>query len=90
MIRGRDNKYRVHITFDEFVPIEVVSFQNGAIGVDLNPDGIALTEIDSSGNLISCQFLALPELTYSRSTKRDNLIGETATEIVNIALAEGV
>jgi len=89
LIRGLDDKYRVHITFDEFVPIEVVSFLNGAIGVDVNPDGIALTETDSEGNLISSIFLALPELTYSRRTKRDNLIGECAKEIVSIALARG-
>jgi len=88
LIRGRDNKYRVHITFDEFIPIEVVSFLNGAIGVDLNLDGIALTETDSEGNLISSEWMALPELTYSRRTKRDNLIGETAAEVVRIALAK--
>ena len=89
LIRGLDNKYRVHITFNEFVPCQVVSFSHGGIGVDVNPDGIALTEISNSGNLISCQWMALSELTYSRTTKRDNLIGETAKEIVNIALACG-
>ena len=88
LIRGRDNKYRAHITFAESVPIEVVSFLNGAYGVDVNPDGIALTETDSEGNLISSEWMALPELTYSRRTKRDNLIGETAAEVVRIALAK--
>ena len=89
LIRGLDNKYRVHITFDEFVPIKVCNFSHGAIGVDLNPDGIAVTEIDSEGNLIWSQFIALPELTYSRTTKRDNLIGETAKDIVSLALVKG-
>ena len=89
LIRGLDNVYRVHITFDEFVPIEVVSFKNGAIGVDVNPDGIALTEIESCGNLISSQWIALPELTYSSTNRRNNLICECAKEIVSIALAKG-
>jgi len=89
LIRGIDNKYRVHITFDEFVPVEVVSFLNGAIGLDVNPDSIALAEIDNEGNLISCMSYALPELTYSSRTKRDNLIGEVAKEIVSIALSKG-
>jgi len=89
LIRGQDLKYRVHITFDEFVPCQVVSFLNGAIGVDVNPDGVALTEIEKAGNLISCQWIALPELTYSRATKRDNLIGEAAKELVLIALSKG-
>ena len=84
-----DNKYRVHITFDEFMPIEVCNFSHGAIGVDVNVDGIAVTEIDSEGNLIWSQFIALPELTYNRTTKRDNLIGETAKDIVNLALVKG-
>jgi len=89
LIRGQDFKYRVHITFDEFVPIKVVSFLNGAIGVDINPDGVALTEIESSGNLITSQWIALPELTYSSTNRRDNLIGETAKGIVSIANSLG-
>ena len=89
LIRGLDNKYRVHITFDEFVPINICNFKSGAIGVDVNPDGIALTEISSCGNLISSFWYALPELAFSRTNRRDNLIGETAKEIVNIALSKG-
>ena len=89
LIRGLDNVYRVHITFNEFVPIELVSFSHGGIGVDVNPNGIALTEISSEGNMTSCQWIALPELTYSSKNQRDNLIGETAKEIVSIALAKG-
>ncbi len=97
LIRGLDNVYRVHIpkgrtslfTFEELVPIEVVSFSAGAIGVDVNPDGIALTEISNEGNLISSQWIALPELTYSSTNRRNNLIGECAKEIVLIALSKG-
>jgi IS605 OrfB family transposase len=89
LIRGLDNKYRVHITFDEFVPVETVSFLTGAIGVDVNPDGIALTEVSREGNYLESRFLPLPELTYSRRTKRNNLIGECAKEIVLIALSKG-
>jgi len=89
LIRGQDFKYRVHITFDEFVPIQVVSFSHGAIGVDVNPDGVALTEIENSGNLISSQWIALPKLTYSSTNRRNNLIGEVACDIVLIALSKG-
>jgi len=89
LIRGLDNKYRVHITLPELVPRMVCNFSNGAIGVDVNPDGIALTEIDNEGNMLDSQFIALPSLTYSRTTKRDNLIGECAKDIVLIALAKG-
>ena len=85
---GLDNKYRVHITFDEFVPVTICNFSHGAIGVDLNPDGIALTDISSCGNLVDSLWYALPKLTYSSKNQRDNLIGETAAEIVNIALAK--
>jgi len=89
LIRGQDLKYRVHITFNEFVPCQVVSFSHGAIGVDINPDGVALTEIESSGNLISSQWIALQKLTYSSTNRRDNLIGEAAKEIILIALSKG-
>jgi IS605 OrfB family transposase len=67
----------------------VCNFKSGAIGVDVNPDGIALTEISSCGNLCSSFWYALPEIAFSRTNRRDNLIGETAKEIVNIALSKG-
>jgi len=89
LIRGIENKYRVHITFDEFVPEKVVSFSYGAIGVDVNPDGIALTELSKKGNFVSSSWYSLPELTYSSTSRRENLIGETAAQIVKIALAKG-
>jgi IS605 OrfB family transposase len=87
LIRGTDNKYRVHITFGEFVPSMVCSFRKGAIGVDVNPDGIALTEIDKEGNFRKGKWIALPELAYCCRNRRENLCCETAKEIVDIALS---
>jgi len=68
---------------------KVENIKNGAIGVDINPDGIALTEISSCGNFVSSSWYSLPELTYSSKNRRENLIDETAAEIVKIALAKG-
>ena len=45
----KDNRYRAYITFDLEQPALVTSLRNGYLGVDTNPDGIALASIDYFG-----------------------------------------
>ena len=89
LVRGFLGKYRVHITFEQEVMERRCDFSSGAIGVDLNPQGIAQTEIDREGNFVRSEWIHLPELFDARGNRRDNLIGETAKEIVFSSLAKG-
>ena len=50
----RNNKYYVHITIDVEIP-KLISVSNfGILGIDTNPDGLALTLISKDGNYSDC------------------------------------
>lgn len=82
IIRKNDNYY-VHITFEEANIIS--NTYTGRIGIDTNPDGFALTEIDTTGNYKWGTCLNEHELLYARSNRRRNLCGELARRAATIA-----
>ncbi|WP_027355754.1 IS200/IS605 family accessory protein TnpB-related protein [Desulfofundulus thermocisternus] len=49
LIKGRDGRYRVHITFTITAPEPVTSSNRGYLGMDTNPDGVALANVNYSG-----------------------------------------
>ena len=49
LIGGRDGRYRVHITFTVTVPEPVTSPNRGYLGMDTNPDGVALANVNYFG-----------------------------------------
>lgn len=49
LIKSRDNRYRVHITFAADLPETATNFNKGYLGIDINPDGIALASVDYFG-----------------------------------------
>jgi IS605 OrfB family transposase len=49
MIKGRDGRYRVHITFAATVPDLVTNPNRGYLGMDTNPDGVALASVSYTG-----------------------------------------
>ncbi|MCT8977970.1 IS200/IS605 family accessory protein TnpB-related protein [Clostridium sp. CX1] len=86
MIKKKD-KYYCHITFGLAKSDEVYTGHNGLIGIDTNPDGIALTMIDNKGNYKWHTYLKQHELLYARSNRRLNLCGELVKKAVLIAKA---
>ena len=48
----RNDKFEVKIGWDDAQSQPVFNSSNGVIGIDLNPDGIAIVETDSNGNLL--------------------------------------
>ena len=88
----REGKIYVNITIDESKLREykeLYTTDNGIIGVDTNPDGFALTRLDKNANYKNSTYLKQNELLYARSNKRNNLCGELAKEVIEIAKAEG-
>ena len=79
----RNNKYYVHITFEE--EVQKVKYDAERIGIDTNPDGFALTVVDSTGNYKWSTYLSEHELLYSRGNRRTNLCGELAARLISIA-----
>lgn len=89
LIREGD-KYHCHITFEED-PSKIVTHKyNGVIGIDTNPDGFALTAVDYQGNYLWHKNIVNHELTYARSNRRLNIIGELVKEVVLLARDKGM
>lgn len=87
----KNNKIYCHITIDESKIREYkeeFSIHNGVIGIDTNPDGLALTRLDKDGNYKWSVYLKESELLYSRTNRRENLCGELIRDVINIAKSE--
>lgn len=78
------NRYYVHVTFEEDVP-EPYKIQNGAYGVDTNPEGLGVAKADYFGNFKGSTWVNCPEWTYARANRRTNLVGEDAALVVEMA-----
>lgn len=87
----KNGKIYCHITIDESKIKEYIqehSIYNGIIGIDTNPDGLALTRLDRQGNYKWSVYLKESELQYARTNRRENLCGELSKDVINIAKAE--
>jgi len=49
MIKGRDSRYRAHITFPITAPILAINSNRGYLGMDTNPNGVALANVGYTG-----------------------------------------
>ncbi|RKO67424.1 IS200/IS605 family element transposase accessory protein TnpB [Desulfofundulus salinus] len=49
LIRGRDGRYRAHITFVVTAPVLVTNPNRGYLGMDTNSDGVALANVNYFG-----------------------------------------
>lgn len=81
----RDEVYYCHITFDLPTKELIYTGHNGIIGIDTNPDGLALTIIDVKGNYKWHKYLKQHELLYCRSNRRKNLCGELVKQATELA-----
>ncbi len=86
----RNNKYYVHITFEEYVSNISDKSSTERIGIDTNSDGFAITAIDNKGNYKWHSYLSNHELLYSRSNRRRNLCGELVKEVIASALEKNL
>ena len=81
----REGKYYCHITFTLPEKDIIYTGHNGIIGIDTNPDGLALTMIDNKGNYKWHRYLKQHELLYARSNRRKNLCGELVKQATKLA-----
>jgi len=82
-ILRRNEKYYIHITIEEEIPVPCQTY--GAIGIDTNPDGLGIALADYLGQYRGSQWMGEGEWAYARSHRRSNLIGEMAKQAVAIA-----
>lgn len=86
----KNNRYYVHITIDIEIPSLIAMENFGILGIDTNPDSLALTLISKCGNYKKHWYIKEHKLANAGSTKRTNLAGEVAKIAVGIALKYGV
>jgi IS605 OrfB family transposase len=86
----RKGKYYCHITFEPEFPTGKGTKELGILGIDVNPDGIAITIIFPDGNYKYHEFIKCPEMLTASTNKRNYLAGDLAHRIVKIALRFGV
>jgi IS605 OrfB family transposase len=73
--------HRIAIGYEEAEPKVCFGFKDGAVGIDLNPSGVALVETDRNGNILHHHFISSHELIYASKTKRNNAVYRVAHEI---------
>ena len=85
-IKHKEDKFYVFIglTIPDARPY--YTFQSGAIGIDTNPDGLAVVEIGQDGNLLEHKYLHADRLQFARFEKRKNDIEELSKQIVDYAI----
>src|SRR5699024_795898 len=83
----RDNNY--YSRGDKTKEYRVIhTLGNGVIGIDTNPDGLALTRLDRDLNYKWSRYLKEHELLFARTNRRDNICGELAKRLIEIAKEE--
>jgi IS605 OrfB family transposase len=88
-IQLKNGEFHVTFSWEEPNPQVVTSKINGVIGIDTNPDGLALTEVNHHGNLQSHVYLKNNRIQFARRGKRDYDIKQMAIKSVEIAYSSG-
>jgi IS605 OrfB family transposase len=84
----KDNGYAVNITLNIEKKAVITSSHQGLIGVDINPDNLAVTEIDAKGNFISSFVLPL-DLKGKSQGQRQDIINNALILLKDHALKVG-
>ena len=84
-IEAKDNKFKVTVAYDVINIPTATDKRLGVIGIDCNPDGIAVSELNYDGNLIKHFYLKNDKIRFARSGKRLYAIREIAKRAVAYA-----
>ena len=81
------NETEVGVGWDDNVAVPEFDSSKGVVGLDMNPDGIAICETDSNGNMIKTFYLKNDKIRFSKGDKRDYEISVLAKTIVEYAVS---
>ena len=85
LVRKDNQRYKVVIDYKTEPTYQSTTFENGAIGVDTNPDRIAVANISKDGNLIETKSIINNRILCGSTNKRDYDIGCLVKQIINYA-----
>lgn len=87
LVRKDDQHFKVITDYQVDEPERVigVGFENGVIGVDTNPDRIAIANVSADGNLVEAKTFTNNRILYGSTNKRDYDIGCLVKNVINYA-----
>jgi len=85
VLRKDGNKFSVVVSSENKSVQPRFDDSNGVIGIDTNPDGVAVVETDSDGNILCHHYIKKDRIQCAKKGKRDNDIRLMAKEVVTIA-----
>ena len=83
-----NKKYKVVIDYETPVKNQIINFEHGAIGIDCNPDRIAVANVSSDGNLLNSFSIVNNRLYFGSTNKRLYDISCIVKEIIAYASKE--
>lgn len=89
LVRKDDQHFKVIIDFQVATPVAVIGFVNGAIGVDTNPDRIAVANVSRDGNLVETKSFINNRILYGSRDKRDYELGCLVKQVIGYAKEQG-
>ena len=87
--RKDDQHFKVIIDYQIEMPSTTINFNNGVIGVDTNPDRIAVADVTADGNLVSTETFINTRILYASREKRDYDIGCLVKKVIQYAQERG-
>jgi IS605 OrfB family transposase len=88
LLKKDSQHYRVVIDYEIEAPKTIIDFLEGIIGIDANPDRVAISNISSDGNLIESFTIVNNRMFFASTNKRNYEIGCVTKQIINYALKE--
>ncbi|KYC42212.1 hypothetical protein WA1_19710 [Scytonema hofmannii PCC 7110] len=88
-IVNKDGEFYVNATLETVDPVTQTFLENGALGIDFNPNSIDWSVIDRHGNLKRHGSIKI-NVQDKRSAQTKDIIGKAVSEVVRIALRCGV
>ncbi len=85
VVRKDGNRFSVVVSCDSGLAPLSFDDGNGVIGIDTNPDGVAVVETDSDGNILCHCYIKKDRIQHAEAGKRDNDIRLLAKEAVALA-----
>jgi len=83
-----DTGWRVFVTTDMPIVDVVSRRQLGTVGIDINADCLAVSEIDHYGNFVATK--VIPCVTYGKTTNQATaVIGDAVRDIMDLVVASG-
>ncbi|WP_284036140.1 hypothetical protein [Neobacillus sp. 114] len=88
-ILREDEKYYVHLTFDQKLQSSY-DFSKGCAGIDINPDNLSVTIVHPNGNFRMSKVFWMNDVNNVRSDKRNWIIGNTIASVMEWVKSNGI